>query len=210
MRSIMKRNRYAPALCAFALSTLALPAFAVTQDTYHFRGQTVHAEWTSFDGCRGTYLSVSGVENRTHDGPGSPTSGGVIEATVVVYDECTSSELIVAFGTAPLPDASHLVSGGLQSAALQTTVQARDFLTGATVPIAIDLAWDGQGEVFREHFRSGYETQGLRYHSSSAVSSRSATVTGDVSIHGVSVIPASADLYAFLGNTQSGRTSIIH
>jgi len=209
MRWIMKKNWYVPALLALTLFTLALPVSAASADRYRFRGQNVSAEWESFNGCLETFTYVFAAESQTHDAPGAPSTTAGVSVGVSVYDYCAGENLLSAFGSATLPEGTRLISGGLQSATIQATVQAYDYISGATVPVTVDLHWEGQGEITRSTNRSNYQSSGYRYSLSSSGTSRPASVTGDVTVAGVSYTSPESLFYAALSQSQYGSIFIL-
>jgi hypothetical protein len=205
----MNQKQCVPFLLALALFSLALPAFAGA-DTYQFRGQNIFADWEGFDGCIDSFTFVEAFGDRSHAGPGAPVSLAEVEVGIFVYDYCQLTDLVSLFGVATLPAGTRLISGGLQSATIQATVQAIDYLNGGSVPVTIGLHWDGQGEVFRSSSSSSFQSRNFRYRTRSTGNLRNATMTGDVVAGGVSYAPPGSLVEARLFDSQSGSVFIIH
>jgi hypothetical protein len=127
-----------------------------------------------------------------------------------VYDYCAETTLLSAFGSTTLPEGTRLISGGLQSSTIQATVQAYDYVSDTTVPVTVDLHWEGQGEVVRSSNRSNYQSSGYRYSLTSSGSSRPASVTGDITIAGVSYTSPESLFFAALSQSQYGSIFILH
>lgn len=204
----MKNITRALTLLIPILLALTLPAkasAAAQKYSYQSSGQAANVEWYSFDGCVSAYTFVAAWENRSRVEPGSPTEFGVVEIAVFKYDYCTGEEQLSLYGSAQV--GSGLRFTAMQSARLTATLPVYDYLTGNTVQVGFDLAWTGEGEVFRSTYQSRSHSRSLHYQSTSSGSFRYATVAGGLSIDGVSQT-LGTPYYSTLVNGRSSSTTI--
>jgi hypothetical protein len=91
-----------------------------------------------------TFVFVFGAEQAVKEGPGKPSTGPLAVVQMFEFNFCTN-ELRELFGVAE--DATFQVSKKLTEARLQATIPGSDVVNGEEVPVVVDLAWAGAGEL---------------------------------------------------------------
>ena len=94
-------------LAAFVLllGTFSPPSGAsAAAEVFHFKGRSATAFFNSIDpsGCFATSATVGGVEERLHRPPGKGSPYGVAFALVSLFNICTDTRVVNAYGTVPL------------------------------------------------------------------------------------------------------------
>lgn len=180
----MRRNS-----CVLAALGLALlvPAFArAANQTFRHSGNIASVNVSTSDGCITNWIDVFFTENQFQEPPGPQNGEPVVQVYVSRYDTCQEIYLLDAFGRSVTPaDAFHM--SGLQSARLSTTLDAFDTTSGATIPIVIDLTWNGAGDVSHGHSSSWAKQPTYSYRSRDTGHSRYADAGGSIVVGGLSL-----------------------
>lgn len=198
-----------PTLAAALVLTALLPSLA-SAATYHYRssGDSATASFYSVDptGCIWTNTDVYVASNqyRTEPGPSQPATW--VSLYIYAYDYCQFTYAYDFHGSTTIPDSGFRVNGGLQSASVQATVDAYNWLTGTFEPVAVDLAWTGEGEVFRGHSNYQSNFPGGRSMARSNGSYRLATPAGSVTLPSTNTNLLANAEYVY-GNLSSGQGS---
>ena len=174
------------------LTVIALALAIVGQHTtasaggggaFNFRGPSVLAAFSSTDpaGCIVTDVSViaSDAVVRNEPGPGSALSFASV--TISQYDNCADSQLLFAYGSAPLTEGDIAIAGNLNSAKLNVTVNVFDEPSETTFDVDINLAWIGTSALTHQHSNSHFRSPGCIMNSRSNDASRMAEVSGNIS-----------------------------
>lgn len=201
-----------PTLVAAALTVGALiPAFAGAEIfRYRSSGDSATASFSTGDatGCVWTYVDVYVNENqvRVEAGPSEPAT--YVNLSLFGFDLCQGTYIYDLYANAIVPDSAFRISGNLQSASLQTTVEAYNWMTGAVESMTLDLTWTGEGDVHRGHNNNHSSYPGVRYMSRSNGSYRVAVPSGSVTFQGTNLLAAAQYVYGSLNSSQSSYTTI--
>lgn len=177
---------------AALLAGLSLPAAAA--ETYHLRGDRA---WLSFygveaDGCtyHGGYIDIG--EEVVQNGGAAPEAPARITVSAYRFSECgeESQYLFQVYGSAELPANAFKLQGNLQGATLSATVDLFDQVSGTAVPVALNLAWTGEGVVTTGSYRVRYHNPDYHYRSSSTGRYRDAQLSGSVVVQGFNLLPS--------------------
>jgi hypothetical protein len=205
----MRRN-----LCLIGLTAtlaLALAPAAASAETYqyHFRGNSAYAAFASTEstGCIFTWTDVSLYETRYQDPPGPPEESAAAYLFIYQYDYCQDVYLMNAAGYTSLPADAFQVPHSLQSAQVTASLTAYDYQTGNPIPVTIDLAWTGVGDIARGSSNYRYSYPHYRSMSHSIGSNRAAEVSGTVLL-GTTNLAAGSSAWGSLWFSQSGSVSI--
>lgn len=201
-------KRYTCALTALAASlALALPSAAA--EIAHFGGETATAEIYDFDeaSCISTSVYVF-VTDSWYKNPPAPAESGLYGSVGLSrVNECTFQTLACAYGNFELPGGSFDVNGNLASATLNLTVDGFDCQNGGSQPIAVNITWTGDGEVFNGRSSTTYSYPGYSASYRTRGKNRYATLSGSVTAGAITVNAGSTSAgYTFgqLTDAQSG------
>jgi hypothetical protein len=206
----MKRNRVVVAVLALTLLVLTLPLTSQAAESvrYRFRGAFASASFFADDGCVASYIDVSASDGRVQAAPGHPEVQSGANLSLYQYDYCAGTTLLAGYGFAAL-DADAFQIDRLTSATLHTTIAVDDWVSGASIPVEVNLAWSGTGATVREsnqyHSRSPDFTYNVRY----TATSRAATAAGAVTLGGVNLTPAPAG-WAILTKNADAAVWVSH
>jgi hypothetical protein len=130
-------------------------------DRFRFQLRRVGAEafFERIDptGCVVTDVDILGSEDAVKQGPGKPISGPFALAAIFEFDICTQQVLRDIFGFTS--DVTFQANRNkLTEASLQATIPAVDNLSGAEVPVTVDLAWSGTGVLVSQSNRFRLKT----------------------------------------------------
>jgi hypothetical protein len=199
--------------CLIAAATLGLSAGnAAAANTFHstFRGSQVTAYFFSVDpsGCIVTDAYVSAVDGRIKT-EGSPTADSTAWVGVSMYDSCTGTLLSSASGSAVLASDALQIDPKLESATLNASIEAFDWLSGSPITLDVELTWTGSGEVTSSKYHQQYTSPGYRVHSRGDGSFRAASAVGSIS-NGSVEFASAPSLYGDLSSVKSGYIEISH
>ncbi len=207
----MFRNLRLTAVAALAAAVL-FPSLADAA-TYHSRssGDSATATFSSVDptGCIWTFTDVYVYENRFRTEPGPSQPQTWLDLFAYSYDYCQYTSSYELFASTYIPNEDFRMSGGLQSATLQTTFDNYNWLTGAYETVTVNLAWAGEGDVFRGHSNNQNSGPGYRYMSRSNGSYRAAAPSGSVTVGSTSLVAGAQYVSGSLASSQSAFTTII-
>ena len=203
----MRRNSCV--LAALGLALL-LPAIARAETyTYHYRGNAARATFADYgDPCITTWVDVSLAESHNQEPPGPPTAGGSIQVFVSQFDRCRYTALLDVFAYGVLPQDAFEMHGNLQSAHLGMTLQGYDSVSGAAVPLVIDLAWSGTGDLTRSHSARRTMYPGYKFRSRANGDLRYADITGSVAAGTFNLTVAPGSGTGILEKSTGGSVSI--
>lgn len=169
------------------------PTFAVEQFRAQTKGSNAGASFTSTDpsGCIETSVFVFGSEGSIKGGPGAPSSTGPgLFVDVFQSDNCSGTgSFLSGGGEATLFE----VNRTLTEARLQATITAIDEISGAEVPIEVDLTWTGTGDLLRQMGHEKSQLPGIVVIQSFKNVVRQATASGSVLVGGVNLTPGTLD-----------------
>ena len=208
----MRRN-----LCwigLFAILGLGLtPAAASAEaEVRHTWGNTAHAYFENRDsnGCISSFADVYIFESqsKTQQEPSSVVH--TVLAVSVRYDQCQAVTLSMVYSFTFLSENDdYSVGGGAQSAHVRLTTEGIDFISGAMVPIVLDLDWEGFGSGVHTHSNEDFTSPDARYSVRLRGVAREAVATGSVVVGGELMTPAPAT-EASLHITQQGTLLVTH
>jgi len=180
-------------------------------------GRVADALWAGQSGCVQRRIDVSIGDLVEGDLGATPPPGHVklVRASVSDFDICANQVLLVAGGSSPLPSDAD-IDPALATASVHATVELScDPLFSppcSPFSIDIDLTWTGIGAIFRGAPIRGHrvavcpdfsvETSHL------AIAFRLATVTGDVSSGGTSLITGFRSI-AYVVENHGGSVIIL-
>ena len=199
-------------LAAFALllATFGQPSTASAGDvsTFKWGSVTAYFPFTSIDpsGCLITSATVGGVEERLHTPPGKASTSGLVYVQVSLFNLCTDTRVLNAFGSAPLPTSDLKITGNLSSVTLTTTVNVFDQISGTFFDVFIDLTWRGTGEIIRDRTHDVFNFEGCHFNIRDDLASRSAQASGTISDGTINFTPEpsiSATIFAWQGGEVS-------
>jgi hypothetical protein len=194
---------------AITLALCVLPATASAEsEQYRFQDKIAYASFQRTEGCISTTAEVFLYEFRSQAPPGPPdVTGPAMEVYVSRFDNCQFVSLSEIGKFVELTPESFTFSHGLQSARLNTTIDAYDWSTGSTVPLSIDVAWEGVGERRRDSLNGMYSSPNLRVIWRMKGTFREATATGTVLMGTMNVSP-DPSTFASLGVAHTGDVYI--
>lgn len=200
-----------PTFAAVAALAILAPCLAGAE-AIHYRssGDSAYASFYDVDatGCiwRYTDVSVTAGRFRTEPGPSLPQT--YLDLSVFEYDYCQFIQISSVFASATIPDDAFRLQGALQSASVQATVDAYDWVTGTFEPVTVDLVWAGDGDIYRGHSTNHTQYPGGRYFTRSSGSTRLATPSGSVTVRSTNLVAGAESVYGSLSSGQSAITSI--
>lgn len=210
----MRRNMsliYVAAVLGLAL----LPSAARAGNTVAFRFQS-HAASATFSGldatgCIYTVANISIYESRTQVPPGSPMPGAFLSVYVYSYDSCRQVWVLDGDGAAPVDPSAYEFGGGggLHSAKGKAALTLHDYVSNSPVQLSLDLAWTGDGDVYRGAMHSNFRYPQYSMLTRSFGSSREAQATGTILVGGTNIVTGSSDFAEITWN-QYGEVTRIH
>lgn len=203
----MRRNS-----CVLAALGLALLLPAITRAetyTYHYRGNAARATFADYgDPCITTWVDVSIAESHNQEPPGPPSGGGSIQIFASLFDRCRYIALLDVFAYGVLPQDAFEMQGNLESAHLGTTLQGYDSVSGGPVPVVIDLAWSGTGDLTRSHFAMWNMYPSYKNRSRANGDLRYADIAGSVAVGILNLTVAPGSGSGILEKSTGGSVSI--
>ena len=174
----MKSRVLATLLLAAAMVGLVLPATAQAVDVFRFSGRTALATFSTTDGCIRTLVSLSANDQNIQSPPGPGSASSVAVVFISVFDFCTGTDLIFAFGGAELADPEFQVAPSLDSATLNTTIGVVDLESRSSFNVNVAMSWTGSGDVTREPTHLHFGSPGFIFNGHSIGASRDADASG--------------------------------
>jgi hypothetical protein len=195
----------------FLLAVTFVPTEALAAvDSFKFKGASAFAAFSTIDptdNCISTSTFVSATEGRVKEGGGKPQSVSQVFVSIFGFNNCTGVAIRDVFDFETLPAEAFVVDKQLNSATLNTTVEACDFITGACFPVSINLTWTGTGEVVKEKSRFSVDVGKCKQRFDFKGSRRGAVATGSVTALGTNFAPQPSD-FAELADVQQGQAAI--
>lgn len=192
---------------ALSLAHFALPTTARAGDIFHLRGETAQAFFTRTEGCIVTSVFLAATQGRFQSPPGPGNSQSNAFAGISQYNTCTTTPVMSAFGSRPLPTGAFEVTGRLESATLNTVIRMQNFPSGTTLDLSVALTWTGSGELSHGTNHSHLNSPGLNINNHSSGFSRPAVASGTVS-DGSTNHAQGPSAFATIQKTQSGMVTI--
>jgi hypothetical protein len=183
-------------------ASASVAAKAVERFRFQLRERAAQAAFSSFDpsGCVETFVFVFGAEQAVKEGPGKPSTGPLAVVQQLEFNFCTN-EIRELFGITE--DASFQVSNKLDEAHLQATISGFDVVNGVEVPVVVDLAWAGAGELGSQSDRFRLKLPGLMVTQWFKGTFRPAQVSGTVTVGGENIATNPIDALIFRANSGS-------
>jgi hypothetical protein len=181
-------------------------ATAVDHFRFQVRDRAADAVFSSFDpsGCVETFVFVFGAEEAVKEGRGKPSTGPLAFVQLSEFNVCTN-EVRELFGISS--DASFEVSRKLDEAHLQATLPGFDVVNGVEVPLVVDLAWAGAGELGSQSNRFRLKLPGAMLSEWLKGTFRPAQVSGTVMVGDENVATDPVDATIF--RARSGRFEMV-
>jgi hypothetical protein len=210
----MRRRLLIP-LC-FLLMAFFTPSHATAAaESTTFKGASAFASFTSTapDGCLVTYAGITASDERIKESGGKPQTISEVYVTVYLVNICTDpfEVLVDAFGQAQLSAEALQVDKNLNSATLNTTIEACNYLPGVPncvpIPVAINLTWSGIGPVRNEKSQYQFDDGSCKVHSAYNGSIRDAVATGSMTAPGINFTPEPS-VSAQIADVKKGTTYI--
>jgi hypothetical protein len=199
-----------------SISTLltASPAMAAETINQQARGTFIYAtfEFPDPSTCTTVYGAIYGnfdVSVQTGD---SAQVGSTVEATYIVYDNCSNTYLHIASGAVQLPGSSgfHL-RPSLTSATVNATFTLTDSVTGESFPVSVDVTLTGVGsttaQMIIDHAVGPDYVINGRYIGRFRSASPSGTITYGTTTYNLG---QASYVFSYLGVANSGFISITH
>lgn len=180
-----------------------------TSCVFTFKGHSADASLVTFgsDGCTQTSWSLTAAESVSRSNPGTVTSGKSAFVMVSQFNVCTGTDMLEASGCASAVDFQF---ANLDSASLNTTIPALDFISNLPVMVAVNLSWQGFGGTTVEIDSTHFFSPGFISSSHFIGSTRGAIVTGSVSFGETSFVsPNSGGGSGMSGDLSSTRSGSI-
>ena len=204
----MKRNLCRIGL-ALVISLLSAAASAETS-VRQYEGTAARAFFDTLDpsGCIETWVDVYLFDSSSRILPSPQQSYPWLIFFMGREDVCQSVTLNMFYGSALLSEGDYSISG-THSARVSRSLEASDFNAGITLPLRVEIVWEGQGnpEPLRNHGR--IISPGFKWIHHSQGIMRDAVATGNVFLGTEMLTPAPA-AEAHLGSVQQGEIYIHH
>ena len=148
-----------PILALLLTSVIAgvglLPGAAAAAEvrTFGFDGDGAEAVFESFEGCAKRTAIVRPLHVTSRENGTGATEGSSVLVHLLRSDPCADT-FDSRIGRVDLAATAFRVRGDLGYASLRAKVDLRDWLTGQTVPLDLDLTWRPDGDALRYGERS--------------------------------------------------------
>jgi hypothetical protein len=192
-------------LVVLSLLLLTTAAQAAPTTRLRLQGGAVIASYGHFDPatCVNTSIFLSAYENEQQTS-GGPETRTLMFLDIYVYNDCALTESLAIFAEVePAPGALQ-VKGHAQSARLQTSLLLPDSISGNTVPVVIDLVWNGEGEPTQSASHQSYFTPTGRTSVHYNAVERNAQVTGSINVSGTNLIAQAQSAFSSISILNSG------
>jgi hypothetical protein len=204
----MKTTMKLLAVVALLLGMFGQASSAAAAEVFRFKGRSASAFFNSIDpsGCFVTSATVGGVEETLRRPPREGSSTGLVFASVSLFNLCTDTRVVNAFGTAPLSKSDLKIAGNLKTVYLTATVNVFDEISGTSFDVFIDLTWTATGDLMREKFHDTVNAEGCHFNVQSYGASRRAQASGTVSDGTINFTPEpsiSAIIFSWKGGEVS-------
>ena len=186
----------------------ALPGAASADvHSYGFDGDNAGALFQSFDGCVQRTALVMPMKGRTRDNLSGATHEASVLLQLVHSDACRFTQSF-RFGVVDLAPGDFRVRGDLGTATLRGRVEMIDWMSGAAVPIDLDLTWraSGPGQWEREGSRVRHEGGVEIVRGRGMI--REAVASGSVMEGSHDYVGGSDSLFGNVSSTRGGQITI--
>jgi hypothetical protein len=171
------------AALALVLAAFSQHRTALADDIFHSRGQSATAFFSTMDpsGCIVTNVFVFASEEGFRSPPKPGETASWTEFAVSRYDACTETVLLDAEGFAVLSDPDFQASRKLDSAVLNTTVNAFDEVSRTWFEVSIHLNWAGTGPLTPQNSTTHFDSPDCHINAHFNNPLRAAEASGTVS-----------------------------
>jgi len=206
----MRKSTCLLALClTFAI---AAPLASGKNLQFTFKGLQAIAESDTTDpsGCIETFISLNSI-NGSIKQVGGPVMSSAMFMFVSEANNCTQTQLILAFGSTPLAPGAFQIDNALKSASLDATLELGDLVSNTSLPATVSLTWTGSGQPggFELHENFRQPAFGLKTTTRDSGTFRSATATGSVTLSGVDLL-SGTPIGGSLGSVKQGEVDVSH
>lgn len=162
--------------------------------------------------CTTIYGYIFGNMDVSKQSGDSAQAVSKVEATYLLYDNCSGTYLVSANGSAQFPGGSGVhIHPSLTRAQINASFFITDYETSALIPVSINVVWTGVGETFSQKIMT--HTIGPDYVLNGRYigSSRSAIPSGTITFGTTTYDLAQASYVdSYFGVANSGFISISH
>jgi hypothetical protein len=195
---------------ALALMAYALPAYAAAEAEHlRFTGLTVQANFTSTEGCTETIVWVHASDGTVIFEPGGPEAASGGDVSLFQRDVCTDTELRRAYGRTQLTPDQFLIDEEFTTASLAARIDVFDAVSGADIPLDVNITWTGHGDTYNQDEKSHEETPGLKVHFYLDGIFRNGIASGTISDGTTNYSPTLSTEYTYLAAIRVGQTTVI-
>jgi hypothetical protein len=194
---------------ALALMAYALPAYAAEAEHLRFTGLTVQANFTSTEGCTETIVWVHASDGTVIFEPGGPEAASGGDVSLFQRDVCTDTELRSAYGRTQLTPDQFLIDEEFTTASLAARIDVFDAVSGADIPLDVNITWTGHGDTYNQDEKSHEETPGLKVHFYLDGIYRNGIASGTISDGTTNYSPTLSTEYTYLAAIRVGQTKVI-
>jgi hypothetical protein len=195
-------------LAAVLVGAVLAPAARAQSDApFNIKQSFARANVVDIDPGTGltTQVLLLAIDAKDHAPGGAPFGVTQIQVVVQVFD---SSFNLYFLGSGILEGdgATVSVAKNLGSAKVAGTVDVFDVFGPAVVPVALDVTFDGEGEVTRDQENTQVNDPGFKFGEHTISASRDASLSGTITIGAAAFTPDSAILANF-GLIKDGTVS---
>src|SRR5215216_2855214 len=127
----------------------ALPAnAAVRTELVRYKGISVQAYFASTEGCIETIVYVHASDGTVKFEPGGPEAASGGDVSLFQKDVCTHTQLRSAYGRTQLMPDQFQIDEEFTTASLAARINVFDAVSGADIPLDVNMAWTGYGDTF--------------------------------------------------------------
>ena len=187
-------------------ATAAMMVQAAQPDVFRFRDQTALAAFSGFNGCIATTFFI-GASNTANGGPGATAPNSSMFINYTVFDVCSQTYLVYAYGNETIAGSQFKVDQNLSSATLVTSVPLQDLVSGSILNIDLSLTWTATETASSGNAVNHFVAPGIRVNSHSHGTQRQAIATGKITVNGVELMLGSPE-FATISKTSGGSVVI--
>ena len=188
----------------------ALPAnAAVRTELVRYKGISVQAYFASTEGCIETIVYVHASDGTVKFEPGGPEAASGGDVSLFQKDVCTHTQLRSAYGRTQLMPDQFQIDEEFTTASLAARINVFDAVSGADIPLDVNMAWTGYGDTFNQDERYHEDAPLLKFHFRLDGTYRNGTASGTVSDGTINYSPTLATEYTWLAALRVGETEII-
>ena len=158
-----------------------------------------------------TFVLVAAINGSTKQ-VGHPVMSSALFMVVSEANNCTRTQLILAFGNPALAPGAFQIDSSLKSATLDAAFEVGDLVSNTSLPVTVSLTWTGSGQPgsFEEH-ENLLRQPGFAFKSPIRFSgtSRPATATGSISLSGADLLSGTS-IGGSLMSIKQGEVDVSH